>query len=107
MFEIRVTPAGWYLDSFVHSGAVSNALIDPKLIHPLGVWYHVAAVYDGSEFRSYVNGAQEGAAKLRLAPQANGHSSIGVRINRVNYFKGAIQSARFTRRALTPEEFLE
>lgn len=107
LFEIRVTPSGWYLDSFVHSGDVSKALIHPELIHPLGVWYHVAAVYDGTEFRSYVNGVQEGAAQLRLAPQGNGHSSVGVRINRVNYFKGAIQAARFTKRALTPEEFLK
>jgi len=31
---------------------------------------------------------------------------MGVRINRVNYFKGAIRLARMTRRALAPGEFL-
>jgi hypothetical protein len=31
---------------------------------------------------------------------------MGVRMNLVYYFKGAIHSARFTRRALTPAEFL-
>jgi len=54
-----------------------------------------------------VNGAQEGAAEIRLAPQGPGRSSIGVRINLVDYFKGAIHIARFTRRALPPAEFLQ
>jgi hypothetical protein len=30
-----------------------------------------------------------------------------VRINKVFYFKGAVRLARFTRRALTPAEFLQ
>src|SRR5207248_3192920 len=75
-------------------------------LHALGEWYHVAAVYDGREFRNYVNGVQEGAAQIRLDPQGPGRSSIGVRINLVNYFKGAIRAARFSRRALAPAEFL-
>ena len=53
-----------------------------------------------------MNGKQEGAAEIRLAPQMAGRSSIGVRINLVDYFKGAIHLARFTRRALSPAEFL-
>jgi hypothetical protein len=31
---------------------------------------------------------------------------MGVRINLVDYFKGAIHASRFTRRALTPSEFM-
>jgi hypothetical protein len=66
----------------------------------------VAAVYDGREFRNDVNGTQEGAAEIRFARQAPGRSSVGVRINLVDDFKGAIHVARFTRRALVPSEFL-
>ena len=33
-------------------------------------------------------------------------ASIGTRINKVFYFKGAVRLARFTRRALDPREFL-
>jgi hypothetical protein len=76
-------------------------------LHPLGRWYHVASVYDGKEFRNYVNGIQEGSAELKLAPHGPGHTSVGVRINRVYYFKGAVHLARFTRRALSPSEFLK
>ena len=106
LFEIRVVDGEWYLDSYNRSGDAQATLMNRNRLHPLGVWYHVAAVYDGREFRNYVNGIQEGAAEVRLAPQRPGRSSIGVRINRVNYFKGAIHLARFTRRALPPTEFL-
>jgi hypothetical protein len=67
----------------------------------------VAAVYDGTEFRSYVDGVQDGAAKVHLTPQGDGRTAVGVRMNKVFYFKGAVRTARFTRRALAPSEFLK
>ena len=106
LFEIRVIDGRWCLDSYGHSGDAQQALMNRNSLHALGAWYHVAAVYDGNQFRNYVNGTLEGAADIRFAPQGPGRSSIGVRINRVNYFKGAIHLARFTRRALAPAEFL-
>jgi hypothetical protein len=106
LFEIRVVGDRWYFDSFVYSGAASKALIDRERLHALGAWYHVAAVYDGREFRNYVNHVQEGAAEIHFDPQGAGRTSAGVRMNLVNYFKGAIRVARFTRRALSPAEFL-
>jgi hypothetical protein len=106
LFEIRVIGAEWYLDSYNQSGAASKALMNREARHPLGAWYHVASVYDGREFRNYVDGVREGAAELHLAPHGPGHSSVGVRINKEFYFKGAVRLARFTRRALTPAEFL-
>jgi len=106
LFEIRVVDRQWYLDSYGHSGEAQQALMNRERLHPLGAWYHVAAVYDGTEFRNYVNGIQEGSARIRFAAQRAGRTSIGVRINRVDYFKGAIHLARFTRRALPPAEFL-
>jgi putative heme-binding domain-containing protein len=106
LFEIRVVDDRWYFDSYAQSGAASKALINRAALHPLGAWYHVAAVYDGKEFSNYVNGVREGAAELSLAPHAPGRASVGVRINKVFYFKGAVHIARFTRRALPPSEFL-
>jgi hypothetical protein len=106
LFEIRVIGNEWALDSFALSGTESLALLDRTKLHSLGAWHAVAAVYDGREFRNYVDGVLEGAGRLHLAPQGEGHTSIGVRINRVNYFKGAVREARMTRRALAPSEFL-
>ena len=106
LFEIRVADDTWFLDSYNQSGVASQALMNRTALHPLGVWYHVASVYDGKEFSNYVNGVREGAAELQLAPHGPGHASVGVRINKVFYFKGAVRLARFTRKALSPSEFL-
>lgn len=106
LFEIRIVDGRWCLDSYVHARDADKALINRERLHALGAWHHVAAVYDGRAFRNYVNGVQQGAAEIHFAPQGAGRSSIGVRINLVDYFKGAIHVARFTRRALAPSEFL-
>jgi len=106
LFEIRVVEDQWYLDSFIQSGTESKALMNRQALHPLRAWRHVASVYDGREFRNYVDGVQEGSAQLHLAPHGPGHTSVGVRINKVFFFKGAIHLARFTRKALLPSEFL-
>ena len=106
LFEIRVSGDRWYLDSYIHSGGEDQTLMNDQALHPLGHWYHVATVYDGNVVRNYVNGVQQGAGPLRFTPHGKGHSSVGVRINKVFYFKGAVHLARFTRRALSTSEFL-
>jgi hypothetical protein len=107
LFEIRVTGKSWFLDSHIQSGATSKTLMNRTWLHSLGAWYHVASVYDGKEFRNYVDGVREGAGEVALEPHGPGHASVGVRINKVFYFKGAVHLARFTRRALPPVEFLK
>ncbi len=106
LFEIRVVDDRWYLDSFNFSATGEKALMNRQSLHRLGEWYHVAAVYDGKVFSNYVNGVQDGAAEIALTPQGPGQTSVGVRITLVDYFKGAIHSSRFTRRALSPGEFM-
>jgi hypothetical protein len=105
--EIRVIDGRWCLDSFALAGDQSRALLNRERLHPLGAWYRVAMVYDGHELRNYVDGVLEGSGELHLSPQGPGHSSIGVRINKVDYFKGAVALARMTRAALPPAEFLK
>lgn len=106
LFETRLTGNSWYLDSYAHSPTGNKTLVRPDKLHPVGQWYHAAMVYDGKQFRHYVNGALEASADVNLAPQGAGRTSVGVRINLVDYFKGAIRKSRFTRRALKPEEFM-
>jgi len=103
LFELRVVHGNqWYLDAFT-SG---RPLMFPDKLHPIGQWYHVAQVYDGRMYRSYVNGELQGEAALEYKPQGEGAASIGVRMNKVNYFHGAVARARFTFKALTPAEFM-
>jgi hypothetical protein len=107
LFEIRVINNQGCLDAFVHTPMVDKALLFRDKLHSLDVWHRVAMVYDGQEFRSYVDGELQGKAAIHFEPEGPGHSSVGVRINKVNYFKGSVREARFTRRALPPEEFLK
>ena len=107
LFEIRIVDGQWCLDSFATTAGQKKTLLNCKLPHPLGKWYRVTAVYDGKEFRNYVDDELEGAGDLKLGPQLAGHSSVGVRIDKRDYFKGAILMARMTRRALPLEQFLK
>jgi hypothetical protein len=107
LFEIRILEGQWCLDSFAISGSSDRTLLNCKLLHPLGRWYRVTAVYDGHQLRNYVGDDLQGEGSLELKPQLAGRSSIGVRINKVDWFKGAVLMARFTPRALKPSEFLK
>ncbi len=106
LFELRAVGTNWYLDAFVNGPGYNRALMFKDKLHPVGQWYHVAQTYDGKTFRSYVNGVLQGQAEIAFTPQGDGATSLGTRINRRNYFKGAIRLARFTRRALSPDQFL-
>ncbi|MBV9550360.1 MAG: LamG domain-containing protein [Alphaproteobacteria bacterium] len=107
LFELRVADGNsWYLDAFTHGDGYNQALMFPAKTHAIGAWHAVAQTYDGKVFRSYVDGVLQGEAAMDFKPQGPGKTSIGTRINRVNYFKGAILEARFTPRALAPEALL-
>lgn len=105
LFEIRVEGDQWWLDAFIKGPGYNQVLIFPDIRHPLGRWYHVAQTYDGTTYRAYVDGELQGEALVEFRAQGAGRSSVGCRINRVNYFNGAIREARFTPAALTPEQF--
>jgi len=107
LFETRIINGQWCLDSFAATGAQSLALLDRTKLYPAGKWYRVTAVYDGHTLKNYIGDDLQGQGPLQLAPQGPGHSSIGVRINLKDYFKGAVYEARFTRRALPVSEFLK
>ena len=107
LFEIRVVDENlWYLDAFINGPGYNKALMFADKRHPIGRWYHVAQVYDGRWYRSYVNGELQGEAEVAFKPQGPGRASVGVRMNKVNYFHGAIAKARFTSAALPVAEFM-
>ncbi len=106
LMETRLIGDQWFLDTYIRSGENNRALFAENFKHPVGAWYHVALVFDGSEMRHYVDGKLELAGPLSIAPLGAGQTSIGVRMNRVYWFKGAIRKARFTSRALAPNEFM-
>lgn len=109
MLETRLHGGEWFLDTFIKNGPRpedGRTLFDESFKHPVGAWYHIALVYDGAVMRNYVDGKEELSGPLAVAPLASGRTSVGVRQNRVYWFKGAIRLARFTPRALAPGEFI-
>ena len=105
LFEIRVYDDAWALDAFVKGPTYNQTLLFPDKRHPVGRWYHVAQTYDGTTYRAFVDGVLQGEAIVAFTPQGPGRASVGTRINRVNYFNGAIAEARFTPRFLRPDQF--
>jgi hypothetical protein len=108
LFEIRITADDrWFLDTYIKSAGEGYTLFAKQHPHPLGPWYHAALVVEGGTMRHYVNGDLEISRAIQYRAQATGRTSIGVRINEVSWFRGAIREARFTPRALSPDEFLQ
>jgi len=107
LLETRLIGDEWFLDTFLKSGENRSALYAESFKHPLGKWYAVALVFDGSEMRHYVNGKLELAGKITRKEFGKGITSIGVRQNKIYWFKGAVLKARFTNRALSPDEFMK
>lgn len=104
LLEIRLTPEGqWALDTFMLWGASRLALLDRRLVHPAGQWYWVALRYDGHRMTSWVNGHQEMEGAVEFAPMKSGQASLGMRLNRVSWFKGAIREVRIHPDALAGE----
>jgi len=106
LLELRVDGDHWSLDTFIKSGENRRTLYDATFRHTVGNWYHVALVFDGTTMRHFVDGKEELSGPLKISPIGPGRTSLGVRMNRVNWFKGAIWKLRFTPRALGPQEFM-
>jgi len=108
LIELRMPDSqNWYLDTYIKTEAGDHTLADPPKPHPAGQWYNATLVYDGEKMRHYVNGVEESSAKLAFDPLGGGKTSIGVRINLVHWFKGAIRKVRFTPAVLGADSFMK
>lgn len=107
MLETRVSKDLWFLDTFLKSGENRLPLYAENFKHATGRWYHVALVFDGSEMRHYIDGKLELSGKIAMKPFGKGRVSIGVRQNKVYWFKGAVRKVRFSHATLKPEQFLK
>ena len=107
LFEIRVVEREWYLDTFILGPGYRQPLMVPEKRFPVGRWHHVAQSCDGTSYRAFVNGTLQAEAALAFTPQGPGRASIGMRMNKVSPFRGAVRQAAFTRgQALAPDRFV-
>ena len=97
-FEIRLTPdSKWYMDTFLKNGNTNKGLtlIDSTILHPADQWFWVALVYDGKKMTSFVNRQKELEGEIDFPPITKGDLALGVRLNKVSWFKGLIKEVRF------------
>jgi hypothetical protein len=107
LLETRLLPGGaWCLDTFLKDGDASLTLIDHARTHRVGAWSVAALVYDGHEMAHFVDGVRDAAGPVAFRPLGPGRTSIGVRLNRVSWFKGRIARLRVTPAVLGPAQFL-
>jgi hypothetical protein len=105
LLETRVTPDGhWVLDGFLWSKGTGLTLIDRKLQHDTGSWHWAALRYDGKHMAIFVDGKKELEGEIEFAPMKNGRMSLGVRLNKVYWYKGAIREVRLTPSALPDDQ---
>ncbi len=73
---------------------------------PIGEWHHVAATYDGTTWRLYVDGKLDGEAVANATPRKDSiqHFAIGSALNSkgepAGFLKGAVDEVRVWSRAL-------
>ena len=106
-FELRLTTDGqWYLDAFLKNGKTNKglALIDSTRLHPANKWHWAALAYDGKKMYSYINGQKELEGIIDFPSMTKGNLSLGVRLNKVNWFKGQIREIRFHPSKLEAEQ---
>lgn len=107
LLELRMLPeARWSLDTYLRTRDTGVTLLDRRNAHPAGRWYAAALVYDGKSMTHYVDGVPELSGALAFSPLAGGRTSVGMRQNRVSWFKGRIHSVRVTPEALPPDRLM-
>lgn len=107
LIEIRLEKGDlWFLDTYIKSDRSSCTLCSKDALHSVGQWYHAALVYKEGEMSHFVNGFREANGRVDFSPLGSGLTSIGSRLNRVSWFKGAIKRIQVTHQALTPKSFL-
>ncbi len=105
MIETRLDGQGhWWLDTYLGRDRAGTPLIDPQKTHPTDQWYWAAVRFDGTTMTDFVNGEKEMEAPATFGVMGKGQTSLGVRQNKVAWFKGAIREVRFTPEALPAEK---
>jgi len=107
LLELRHLAEGqWALDTFLYSDAGHRlTLIDRTKVHKTGRWYWVALSYGNGRMTHFVDGVKECEGDIQFEPMSGtGLTSVGVRQNKVSWFKGAIREVRFTPEVLPAEK---
>lgn len=95
LIELRMNKDGrWALDTFLRSPEPGLTLLDRTVTHTPAEWHVARLSYDGRTMTHFVDGVREGQGDVVFKPLREGQTSIGMRQNRVSWFKGVIHTVR-------------
>lgn len=107
LLETRSTKTDWYFDAYIKSKEKGCTLIDSTLLHPLNEWYHIAYTVDNGKLTTFINGQKELEGQINFLPLTHGTTSLGVRQNKLSWFKGVIYKIKITPKVLQPNNFMK
>ncbi len=107
LVELRLTGTHqWYTDTHIRADSMKLTCLAVEFPHPVDTWHHIAFVYKNGAATHYVDGVREMSGRIDYIPVDGASVSLGMRMDKRSYFKGAIRTVRVTRRALVPSEFM-
>lgn len=92
-YAVVVSTADKLALSLANGGAASATAGATSLA--ADTWYHIAATYDGTTSRVYLNGVEDGSGADALTVNASGPTRIGCAYNTTNFFPGKIDELSY------------
>jgi acetyl esterase/lipase len=97
LMELRHVPGGaWAFDAYLKYGDAQLTLLDRARTHESNAWHIATLAFDGRTMSAYVDGQRDGSGAVAFHALKGGRTSVGVRQNKVSWFKGRVRSVRVT-----------
>ncbi|KAA9340723.1 LamG-like jellyroll fold domain-containing protein [Adhaeribacter soli] len=108
-YELALTSSGLIFVRFNQDSNGDTYRLNSTAVHPSdgNTWMHVAATYNGSVLKLYINGTEHKTKTFSSPPTIKTNTlplAIGAQSNGSNPFQGAIDDARVYNIALSPAE---
>jgi large repetitive protein len=106
-YELSMATTGTFFVRFNQTTSGNLYRLDSKTLYStlLNTWVHVAATYDGTTMRLYLNGVEDSAKARTVTIATNALAlAIGAESNGGSPFQGAMDEVRVYNRALSPVE---
>ena len=96
LIELRLQRRALGARLYLRHGDAQLTLLDRRKTHAAGDWHVATTTFDGATMAHFVDGVEQGSGAVRVSAAQGGRTSIGVRQNRVSWFKGRIHTVRIT-----------